>query len=210
VRNADVLQKRKASVNDEDPLLPGFTAEGLTAAGASLVFTNAPTPVMQIDDLMATFANRVYLLDPQIARIGFGCAHDVGRGWRCVLDINRGRGGAPITVFPAPKQSDVPLVGFDQVPAAKGSVGFPITVLFPSHAILRNAQAILVDGNNKDVNVWVSSPQTPLNARLQRTIVGVHPLEPLEPGMSYTVRISVIVNGSEWRQSWPFTTAKAP
>jgi hypothetical protein len=150
------------------------------------------------------------LLDPQITRIGFGCSHDIGRGWRCVLDINRGRGGAPTIVYPSPKQANVSLVGFDEIPVAKGNAGFPISVVFPLQAKLRNAQAILVDGNNKDVNVWVSSPQTPLNARLQRTTIGVHPLEPLEPGMSYTVTISVIVDGSEWRQSWPFTTAKLP
>jgi hypothetical protein len=32
-----------------------------------------------VDDLMATFLRRVYLLDPSLRRIGFGCALDVGR-----------------------------------------------------------------------------------------------------------------------------------
>jgi uncharacterized protein YkwD len=207
-RNADLLQKKKASVNDEDPLLPGFTAEGLNAAGASLVFTNAPIPVMQIDDLMATFANRVYLLDPHIQRIGFGCAHDIGRGWRCVLDINRGRGGAPIIRYPVPKQTAVPLAGLDRIPDSQGPAGFPISVVFPRQAKLRNAQAILVGANNKNLDVWVSSPQMPLNPKFQQSTIGVHPRQPLQPGTSYTVTVSVIVDGSEWRQSWAFTTMK--
>jgi len=208
VRNADVMQKKQASVNDEDPLLPGFTAEGLNAANASLVFTNAPTPVMQIDDLMATFANRVYLLDPQIRRIGFGCAHDIGRGWRCVLDINRGRGGAPTIVYPAPKQADVPLAGLDRIPDAKDAAGFAISVIFPRQAKLRNAQAILVDADNKNVDVWISSPQAPLSDKLQRNTIGVHPLQPLQAGHTYSVTLSVIVDGAEWRQNWSFTTVK--
>src|SRR5260370_21606211 len=77
-------------VNDEDVNLPGFTREGLRSAQQSMVFTNAPTPFFQVDDLMATFSSRVYLLDPRLQRIGFGCFHDVGRGWRCVLDVHVG------------------------------------------------------------------------------------------------------------------------
>jgi uncharacterized protein YkwD len=207
VQNADELRKKKSSVNEEDPRLPGFSAEGNKAAGESLVFTNAPTPVMQIDDLMATFANRVYLLDPQLKRIGFGCAHDVGRGWRCVLDINNGRGGEEPIRYPVPKQTDVPLVGHDRVPDSKGP-GFPISVSFPRFAKLRNPQAILVDADNKHVDVWVSSPALPLNEKQQQALIGIHPLQPLVPGMTYSVTLSVIVDGNEWRQTWTFTTAK--
>jgi uncharacterized protein YkwD len=205
VKNADVLRKKNSPVNDEDPLLPGFTAEGLQAARQSLVFTNAPVPVMQIDDLMATFANRVYLLDPGINRIGFGCAHDVGRGWRCVLDINGG-GGERVVTFPAPGQDNVPVVGYDQVEGAKPGPGFPIGVTFPRQAKLRNAQAVLSKADGKDVAVHVSSPQTPIDAKLQRSTIGIHPLRPLEPVTTYSITVSVIVDGSEWRQAWQFTT----
>jgi hypothetical protein len=126
-----------------------------------------------------------------------------------VLDINRGRGGAPVIVYPAPKQSDVPLIGFDRIPDAKGSVGFPISVIFPRQAKLRNAQAILVDADNKNLDVWISSSQTPLNQKSQQSTIGVHPLQPLRPGESFTVTVSVIVDGSEWRRNWSFTTAKS-
>jgi len=207
-KNADALIKSKASVNDEDPQLPWFTAEGLRASKQSLVFTNAPTPVMQIDDLMATFTARMLLLDPNLQRVGFGCAHDVGRGWRCVLDPNGGRGDARILLYPAPKQEDVPLLGFDRIDDAKGPLGFPITVTFPQRSVVRNAAASLTDAADGNVALFLSSPEKPLNAKQQRNTIGVHPLEPLQAGKSYAVTVSAVVNGKEWRQSWQFTTAK--
>jgi hypothetical protein len=209
-KNAEVLLKKNASVNDEDVNLPGFTREGLRSAQQAMVFTNAPTPVFQVDDLMATFSSRVYLLDPKLQRIGFGCFHDVGRGWRCVLDVNGGRGNSGVVVFPASKQDDVPTTGFDFLKGAKGNPGFPISVTFPRQAILRNVKAVLLDADGKNVDVQISTPQKPLNEKLQLGIIGVHPLEPLQAGRVYSVTVSVIVNSKEWRRTWQFTTRNNP
>lgn len=202
VKQADLIQKTNASVNDEDPLLPGFTAEGRRSAKRSDVFTNSPIPVMQIDDLMATFTRRVRLLDPAMQRIGFGCAHEIGRGWRCVLDLNAGRGDARVIRYPAPDQEDVPCVGFDRPKPS----GFPISVTFPKQANVRKAQALLsLDG--ADVEVSISSLEKPVAAKSSGTTLGIYPLEPLQPGRTYTVTISAIVDAAEWRQEWKFTTA---
>lgn len=57
------------------------------ASRRSDVLSNTPTPLTQIDDLMATFSRRVYLLDPTLRRVGFGTAQEIGKGWRCVLDM---------------------------------------------------------------------------------------------------------------------------
>ena len=200
-RNAEVLMKQKASVNDEDPLLPGYTADGLRAARQSDVFSNAPVPVTQIDDLMATFTRRVSLLDPELQRIGFGCAHDIGRGWRCVLDLNGGKGDARVVVCPAPKQEDVPSTSADRLDDAKDkALGFPITVAFPKQANPRNAQAVLTDADgNVEVRV---SPKSPANT------IAIYPLAPLWPNQTYSVTVSAIVNAVEWRETWQFTTRK--
>jgi uncharacterized protein YkwD len=208
-RHAAMLQKTSASVNDEDPLLPGFTADGRRSAKQADVFTNAPVPVTQIDDVMATFTRRIYLLDPSLQRLGFGCAHDIGRGWRCVLDLNGGRGDARVSRYPAPNQEGVPTLGFDRVAEVNGKpVGFPITVTFPKQASVRNVHALLtLDG--APVDFHTSSPEKPLSTNPQRTTIGLHPLAPLLPGRSYSVTVSAIVDGSEWRQNWQFTTAKA-
>src|SRR5262249_54234161 len=133
-KNAISLAENKTSANDEDPLLPGYTLEGWEAARKSDVFTNAPTPVFHIDDGMATFTRRTFLLDPTLQRVGFGCAHDIGRGWRCVLNLNGGRGDARVLVYPAPNQGDLPLIGFDHIEGAKASPGFPISVVFPKQS----------------------------------------------------------------------------
>lgn len=207
VLNADVLAKKNAPVNDEDANLPGFTREGLRAAQQSDVFSNAPTPVVQIDDLMATFTRRVYLLDPNLQRIGFGCAHDIGRGWRCVLDTT-GKGETRVVVFPAPLQNDVPTVGYDTLKGAKANPGFPINVAFPRQASVTKVEALLKDAADKEVDIVVTTPEQPLNATPQRGLIGVHPRTPLQPGHTYTVTVSAIVNASEWRQTWQFTTAR--
>lgn len=207
-KNADALRKAKAPVNDEDPALPWFSAEGRQAARQSLIFSNAPTPVLQIDDLMGTFSSRRAVLDPQLQRIGVGCANDVGKGWRCVFDPTSGRGDARVLVYPAPGQDEVPLLGYDRLEPIKGKAGFPISVLFPPRASVRKVEAVVKDANDKDVDVLVTSPERPLVEKAQQNIVGVHPLEPWQAGQRYAVTVAAIVNGKEWRQSWQFTTTK--
>jgi uncharacterized protein YkwD len=206
MQNTLALANSKTSPNDEDPLLPGYTLEGMRAAKQSDVFTNAPTPVIQIDDVMSTFSRRVYLLDPTLQRVGYGCAHDIGRGWRCVLDLNGGRGDSRVIVYPAPKQDDVPLLGFDRIDQAKDRPGFPISVTFPKQSLPRNAQAVLTDAAGKNVDIAISSPEKPFSENPQRNTIGVYPLAPLQPGQTYTVIVGAIVNGTEWRQEWQFTT----
>src|SRR5205807_7973216 len=132
---------------------------------------------------MATAANRGFVLDPTLQRIGFGCAHDLGRGWRCVLDVNSGRGDPRPIVYPAPNQNDVPTIGFESVP---GAHGFPIGVIFPRQANLRNPQASLKDADQKDVAIQTSILDKP------QPIVSVRPTAPLQPGHTYSITIAVI------------------
>ncbi len=204
VKNTDVLMKTNASVNEEDPQLPWYTLEGARVARQSLVFTNAPTPVLQIDDLMGTFSNRVYLLDPALQRVGVGCAHDIGRGWRCVLEVFGGRGDARVLMYPAPKQTDVPTMGFEMSAEAKGDTGFPISVAFPATRSVRNVQAILLDSDQNKVEVALTTTAE----KSQRNVIGVIPMRPLQAGRAYDVTVSAIVNGAEWRQTWQFSTRK--
>ena len=77
---------------------------------------------------------------------------------------------------------------------------------FPRQTNLRNVQAVLTDVDGKNVAVWISTPEKPLNEKLQRNTIALHPLAPLQPGHTYSVTVSAIANGSEWRQTWQFTT----
>jgi uncharacterized protein YkwD len=92
VRNARDPAAQGPGLNDEKPALPGYSLAGRAAARSADVLGGAPSPLVQVDDLMGTFLRRVYVLDPQLRRVGFGCASDAGRGWVCVLDLIRGRG----------------------------------------------------------------------------------------------------------------------
>ncbi len=209
VRNSETLARKNGSVNDEDPALPGFTPQGLRASKQSDVFTSAPYPLAQLDDLVGTFLRRVYLLDPNLRRIGFGCADDVGRGWRCVLDLIGGRGDRRVVVCPGPQQEGVPCSAADHLPDAPDQpVGFPITVTFSSGQAVRNVQAILTDTVTRDdVELTLSTPEAPLTPQAPRGTVALYPRRPLQAGHAYRVTVSAIVAGSEWRQAWQFTTA---
>src|SRR5260370_346919 len=148
------------------------------------VFSQAPEPFMQIDDLMGTFMRRVYILDPQLRRIGFGCAHDVGRGWRCVLDTIGGRGGDRVVLFPAPDQDAVPRIGTGRLPGHVGAPGFPISVTFPPQLKLLGGRGVLLDADGNTIDTLLSTPERPLDPALaaqQRNTVCVHPLAPLRP-----------------------------
>jgi uncharacterized protein YkwD len=205
VYNAIVMNKKKLPANDEDPSLLGYTAQGKAAARRSDIFSKAPEPATQIDDLMGTFMRRVAALDPQLRRIGAGYSREIGRGWHCVLDLYSGRGGDRIVLFPVKDQDGVPGTGTDRLPDMKGLAGYPISVTFPSHVKLQGGRGTLTDAHGKAVETLLSTPERPL-ASQQRNTVALHPRAPLQPGQTYTVMLSVIVNGLEWRETWQFTT----
>jgi uncharacterized protein YkwD len=194
-KNADVLAKTNANVNDENPKLPWFTQDGLRAAQQSLVFTNAPRPVLQIDDLLGTAFSREYLLKPSWQRVGFGCAHDIGKGWRCVLDVNSGHGNSRVVVYPGPDETDVP-------------ASYPISIAFPHRAGVRNIQAVVRDAAGAKVDVKLIPLDESLIKKLQHVAVAIQPAAPLRANHTYSVTASAIVNATEWRRTWQFTTAK--
>jgi uncharacterized protein YkwD len=209
VMNAEELAKRNSSVNEEDPLMPGYTLEGAQAARHADVFSNAPIPVTQIDDLLATYTRRVYLLDPKLQRLGFGCAHDVGRGWRCVLDLIGGRGDRRVILSPAPREDNVPCASTDRISEAPGAMtGFPVAVIFPKQTTPRNVAAVLTDAKGEEVPVWLSTPAKSFIDTLPPQTIALHPRSPLRPGQTYSVTVSAVVGGAEWRETWQFTTKK--
>ena len=207
VQNAAALAKNKLAPNDEDANLPGFTADGKRAAQQAHVFSKAPEPTTQVDDLMGTALRRIYLLDPQLRRIGFGCAQDVGRGWQSVLDLFGGRGGAQVVVYPVPDQDGVPCAGTERVPGQQGELGYPISVTFPAHLKVLGGKGTLTDADGKAIETILSSPDKPLDPAVpSRNTVCLVPRAPLRPGQSYTVTLSAVVNGQQWGRAWQFTT----
>lgn len=205
--NGDQRDKAGFDVNDESPKLPGYSGLGRDAARRSDVYLSAPRPTVQIDDLMGTLSRRAYLLDPSLRRVGVGAAQEPGRGWVTVLDVNSGRGEATVSLYPGPGQQNVPLKGFDRLPDAKNDfAGYPVSAVFPRSAVLKNVRATLADRNGKTLDIYLSTPDNPLDAGLQYHAVGIHPRRPLEPGQIYSVTLIADVNSQPFRQTWRFET----
>ena len=198
-----------SNVYKEDASILGFSAAGEWIAGVALI--SYAEPMHALERWMGRLFSRVQLLNPDLERIGIGCEQNDAGDWICVVAPVRGQAKSlrspDVAIFPARDQIDVPCVGFDRLEENdRKPIGFPISATFPNETELRNAAATLMDGAGKEVKIRVSSPERPLNAKLQRTTIGLHPLEPLQPGQSYVVELNATVNGLPWNDRWPFTT----
>lgn len=207
VKNAAAIRTKGFNVNDEIDSLPGYTPEGQKAAQRSSVLSLAPSPTMQIDDLVGTLHRRSFLLEPRLRRIGLGCAHDVAVGWFNVLDLSTGRDDGEPVVFPGPGQKNVPLLGRDKLPRSSSFSGFPITVIFPGQPTITKVRALLTMAPLGSADVVISSPEMPLDkGASQGNIIAIFPVERLRPTRAYTLRIDAEVNGEPWNYTGNFTT----
>jgi uncharacterized protein YkwD len=159
--------------HQEDPKLPGYTAEGQKAGKAANIAIGACEPPDALDGWMATPYHRVPLLEPGLKKIGFDCLRGDRFEWVTVLDVGNGsdRTSRSRPVFwPVEGQVGVP-VNFppggeipNPIPEDKtGRAGYPVTAFFPTDSPLRNAKAKLEDPTGGAVACWFSSPESPAN-----------------------------------------------
>jgi len=207
-RNGVMRGKEGFVVNDEDPKLPGFSESGQEAARRTSVFFGTPRPTAHIDDLMGTLSQRPGLLEPRLRRVSVGCAFEPGKGWVSAIDASTGVGEATVSLYPGPGQQKVPPKGFDRLPDGNGEfAGYPISVIFPRTAVLKNVRATLTDGAGKKVDIHLSTPDMPLDPNVSYPGIGIHSRQPLQPGQSYSVSVNADVSGKPFQQSWRFETA---
>ena len=215
VRNAGNPSTEGLGGHDEDPKLPGYSEEGRRAGKASDIAFDVD-PLAAVPDWMATFFHRVPLLDPDLRRVGFGAARGEKVGWIVVLDVTSGRGSGAVVFCPADGQQDVPTAYHagerpDPIPESKGRpAAYPVTVMFPRGAAVKDVTARLVDARGQDVPAWVLTPEQTVDRDLQRNQVCVIARQSLQPGTEYTVTVAAQVDGTDWKQKWSFTTRKAP
>jgi uncharacterized protein YkwD len=221
-----------ATVYAEDAHKPGYSLVGQRTAQTALVAY--AEPLQAVNRWMARFFSRNQLLNPDIRGIGIGCAQNAQGIYVCVIDPVHGRvetdmvypapdgkndataeesaherasGGNVPVLYPFPNQQDVPCIGYDRIDDRQ-TVGFPVSVIFPAQARIRDVTATLTDRKGNDVKILVSSPEHPLNPKLQRSAIGLHPLLPLQANQSYTVTVTAKVNDAAWQNQWQFTTHK--
>jgi uncharacterized protein YkwD len=96
VQNAGHPATHGLGVHDEEASLPGFSEAGRAAAKASVIITSEGTRssvvvFQSVDGWMATFFHRIPLINPDLKRVGIGCASNAAQDlWRAVLDAQSG------------------------------------------------------------------------------------------------------------------------
>jgi hypothetical protein len=214
-RNEDHPSTQGLGAHDEDPKLPGYTKEG-QKAGVSSDISFFPDGVDAVEGWMASLFHRMPIMHPHLQKIGWGWATSTGARKRItVCDLSGGIGGGrrvPFVVYPGEKQKDVSLAFRMEVPNpipedpdSRG--GYPVTAWFADGPPVKEVQAALKDGDGKDVEFWLSTPEKPADARYQRNSICLIAKEPFKPSTTYTVGMSASLGGKRWQKSWTFTTA---
>jgi cysteine-rich secretory family protein len=214
-RHAEYLARNAAIGHDEDPGQAGFTgatvrdrlaAQGYAATTASEVAASVSPGTDGVRYLWDLPYHRLGLMHPHAVAAGWGHAEVAGR----VATV-----GVLVYDFgaPAPERVRSPAAGQrvpgswageespDVLPAgAPRPVGYPVMVVFSGARAVELQGARVTDARGREVSYWVA-PQI-----YERDYVAIVPAAPLAPGMSYRVRLELIVAGSPVLEEWEFAT----
>jgi uncharacterized protein YkwD len=166
-------------------------------------------PVRSVDDWVATIYHRVIMLDPYLEYMGYG--HGSSGAMRVdVADFGHGTTDPvpqQITLFPAPGQTNVPLLGSWESPSPlppgeTDPFGYPITIQPTAFVPLTVAQAELRDASGAPVAVY------PSPSDCGTTCYALIPIEPLQSATTYTVHAAGTVDGVPFEKTWSFTTTR--
>jgi uncharacterized protein YkwD len=187
-------------------------------------FQAADEPLAVIEKWLKDPARRAAILEPRLRTFGAGFARNVAGQWFSVFDWTSGIDRDPppppanvtgAIVYPAPGQMRVPLwfpgnETPDPLPEAKNKLaGYPVTLAFPPGKRIDSATARLTNKDERDIEVWLSSPEKPANPKhpnSQNNTICIIAKRPLRPNTRYLVEVSARVNGEPWSAKWTFTT----
>ena len=223
VLNSDRPEMAQLGAHSEIPNTPGFTGE---TPSKRAVYAGYPenlayvwedmhfifNPVRSVDEWVAAPFHRLAVIHPSLQAAGYGRAQlDSVRA--DVFDV------APwhmtsgtwleeqyVLVYPVPGQTDIPTAWHGrEVPnplpsGASGPVGYPISL----HGLggkMTVARAQLTDAAGNPVDVYPNSSYC--DSRNCYFLIARHPLQ---PHMTYTVRVEGTIGGKPFRKEWQFTT----
>jgi hypothetical protein len=214
VKNVDHPSTQGLGLHSEDPKLPGYTKEGERAGKASVIFLGLEGEDA-VEGWMGSLLHRIPLMQSRLKKVGYGVARGGPAKVTVVFDALNGFGpgkDAPVVIYPADGQKDVPLRFSAEIPdpipeSPDKKAGYPVTAIFAEGALVKDVKASLKDAAGNEVACWISSPEKPAAADYQRNTVGLIAKEPLRPATPYTVAVAALVRGKPWLRTWTFTTA---
>ena len=212
VRNAISLPTAQLGAHTEDPLSPGFSADGALAGENSIIFQGVAAQTA-VDQWLQTLYHRLGLFDPNLKKVGCGAAGDF-----LVLDDTRGRvrgitALSTYTLFPPAGWTDVPPDYRREIPhpvPGDDSLGIPITVEFfgEQGLSITDVSTTVTDARSGAVlPCYVQWPGHPLlpGWDYQQLIVAI-PQDPLPAQCPVEVDITASVDDGPWHAHWVFTT----
>jgi uncharacterized protein YkwD len=189
VRNFGHPAVQGLGMHTEDPKLPGYTDAG-KKAGEDSVIAMGMTPLLTVEEWIATLYHRIPLLDPNLGSIAFGYARGGRGGWMTVVNARAGLGKPHIIAYPPEGDADVP--------TSAGKAGFPITVQFPAGRAPQNVVLTLRDAAGREVPAMF---QKEPDAAFSLT-----PRDPLDAATRYTVEMRAEIGEKKPSWRWSFRT----
>jgi uncharacterized protein YkwD len=184
----------------------------------------AEAPLAAVEKWLKEPKHRSAILEPRLRTFGAGYALNVAGQWFSVFDWTPGLDREPPSeetrvsdaiVYPAPGQTRVSLwfpgnETPDPLPQTKDKLaGYPITMIFPPQTRLEDVVAHLSNQEERDIRIWLSSPENPANPQVpgsQHSTICLIAKKPLRPNARCHVEVSATVNGLAWSAKWSFTT----
>jgi Cysteine-rich secretory protein family len=211
VQNQGTEAMAGLNAHNQRPTLSGATAAGAACAKAADLFPKVSNLGVAIDGWMAGLYHRRPILDPQLDRIGLGYARLPDGMLAAALRFENAtrRGGGWPVVYPADKQTDVPLEYGAEIPNPipnRGTAGYPVTLQFPPFDKVTGVSATLRDAKGDPVEFFLSDPQHPATSFGQYGMICLIPKQSLQPQQAYSVQISATWKGKTGTWSWNFST----
>jgi len=227
------MVKNDVIAHTEDPNNAWYSEEGLAAARSSdlvVSYNIASDHDYALGSWMQAPFHAVGILDPALSQVGYGSYHESGGrlNMGAALDVIRGLGGIPSSVqFPIQWPADgatVPLSYYwgenpdplTSCPGYTAPAGLPIILQIGAGELTPNVTAHSLKQGDTELEHCTLDETTYVNPnpdyqRLGRSTLNsrdaivIIPREPLAPGATYTV--SVTVNGQTI--TWSFTVSAA-
>ena len=171
-----------------------------------------------IDNLLTAIYHRFALLNPSFDEIGLGgiygtdtykaFVHMIGKS---TTAYEKQKNADEMIVYPYPNQSNVFPVFYEEYPDPLPDYtmsGNPVSVTFNS-ALVQSVSVIsfkLFKGSEEVTNVRLMDKSNDPNNEFTDYQFALFPLDVLESGMLYTVKLDYIVDGTQKHKEWQFTT----